>query len=246
MQSAHRTGTAPQLRPLDRALQRYVQTGRVALVQVIVRPAAGFSHADVAEQARACGGRVVNELPIVPAVTVQMSRSQLLTLAREQSVRRISIDAQVLTAAVASNQWTALLPQTLTYQTLGIDDLTLMGDTIGVAVIDSGIVGGTAGVVTSFFDLLKSATSVSSVAAYDDNGHGTHVAGLMEDSGVQSYGNVGGVSPAATSRRRDHFASGCVLPVMRTTRWPGRHPDPYYQPVGYRDTQRIPVHAPTR
>ena len=154
LQSAHRTATALPLRPLDRAVQRYVPSGRAALVQVIVRPAAGFSLADVADKARACGGRVVNELPIVPALTVQMSRSQLLTLAREQSVRSISDDAQVRSAAVASNQWTSLLPQTMTYQTLGINDLTLMGDTIGVAVIDTGIVGGTAGNVTSFFDLL--------------------------------------------------------------------------------------------
>ncbi|NUR55501.1 MAG: S8 family serine peptidase, partial [Acidobacteria bacterium] len=189
------TRTAASRPHLDRVLQQQLDSDDAASIQVIARAAAGHEIAEVSADARAVGAHVVAELPMVDAVTMRIARRELRRLTTLPSIATLSVDGPVAMAASATNPWTSLLPGTNTYQTLGITDLTLMGDTIGVAIIDTGIVGGTAGSVVNFFDFTKSATTVASVIAYDDNGHGTHVAGLIGDPGVQSYGNVGGVAP---------------------------------------------------
>ena len=61
------------------------------------------------------------------------------------------------------------------------------GASIGVAIIDSGIapIADFAGRITAFYDFTNGQGGVATTP-YDGYGHGTHVAGLVGGSGVQS------------------------------------------------------------
>ncbi|HOK55696.1 MAG TPA: S8 family peptidase, partial [Armatimonadota bacterium] len=73
-------------------------------------------------------------------------------------------------------------------------DHNLSGHGVGVAVIDSGIAHNwdLNGRIAGFRDLVK-----GRYAPYDDNGHGTHVAGIIAGTGALSNGKYKGVAPGA-------------------------------------------------
>ena len=89
------------------------------------------------------------------------------------------------------------------------DTLGYTGAGIGVAIIDSG--------VTSWHDDLTNTTSKlfpygnqrvakfvdfvnGRTLPYDDNGHGSHVAGIIMGNGKDSYGEKTGIAPEAYAR----------------------------------------------
>jgi serine protease AprX len=88
-----------------------------------------------------------------------------------------------------------LLPKTLLYQTLGISDISYLGDGVGVAIIDSGLLSDIGG-VAAFYDFTQGTGAVAA-RAFDDYGHGSHVAGQITDPGLMSAGAYGGLAPKA-------------------------------------------------
>jgi len=84
-------------------------------------------------------------------------------------------------------------------QTLGLSQVpssaTPTGFAIGVAVVDSGIAPNSdfTGRITGFYDFTRGGVAT---AAYDDFGHGTHIAGLIGGSGVRSNFEFVGIAPA--------------------------------------------------
>ena len=88
--------------------------------------------------------------------------------------------------------------------------LGFTGAGIGVAVIDSGITSWhddlTRDAVTSRIPTAISASpsswtsSTAEAMPYDDNGHGTHVAGIIAGNGYDSYGQKAGIAPGASTR----------------------------------------------
>src|SRR5580765_798248 len=68
---------------------------------------------------------------------------------------------------------------------------------VGVAIIDSGIAPNAdfQGRITGFYDYVNG--NGRSARAYDDFGHGTHIAGLIGSSGVQSNFEYQGIAPNA-------------------------------------------------
>jgi serine protease AprX len=139
------------------------------------------------------------KLDIINGVVVDLPNRLLKQLANDSKVARIHFDRPI----AKHNYRTALTTGTrAVQQTLG-----LTGAGIGVAVIDSGI--------TSWHDDLTNATSKifpfgdQRVAAfvdfvnrrrspYDDEGHGTHVAGAIAGNGYDSKGDKSGVAPDAS------------------------------------------------
>ena len=138
------------------------------------------------------GGVPGRRLPIVNGEAAIVPNTSLLTLAASTLVLRLSVDRLVVGALERTG---ATIGATALHQS-GYD-----GSGIGIAVIDSGITawhddlaGTTAGTqrVDRFVDFVDGRT-----AAYDDYGHGTHVAGIIAGNGFDSSGARAGIAPAA-------------------------------------------------
>jgi len=113
----------------------------------------------------------------------------LAALARLPGVNGVSLDRRVHGTMERTG---ATVGATWVQDSLGFD-----GAGVGIAVIDSGVanwhddLGATR--VTRFVDFVN-----FQAAAYDDYGHGTHVAGIIAGDGHDSGGRRRGIAPGAT------------------------------------------------
>ncbi|HJB28722.1 MAG TPA: S8 family peptidase [Candidatus Blautia faecavium] len=101
------------------------------------------------------------------------------------------------------------------------------GRGIGVAVLDTGIYPHMDfdNRIWMFFDFLSHRSS-----PYDDNGHGTCVAGILGGSGKASYGKYKGMAPGCgivALKVLDRFGNGNKEDVLRAFRWLLRYKEQY-------------------
>ena len=140
------------------------------------------------------GGVPGRQLPIVEAIAADVPNGSLNALAASSLVRRVVLDRVVRDSMDRMGE---TIGATSVRQELGYD-----GTGIGVAVIDSGIaawhddltrpdVPGSQR-VDQFVDFVNGRQT-----AYDDYGHGTHVAGIIAGNGFDSGGARAGVAPGA-------------------------------------------------
>jgi serine protease AprX len=138
------------------------------------------------------GGRTLRRLPIIDGLVVDVPNQAIPALASNPLVERLSLDRVVgPTMEITS----ATVGADAVRQQLGYD-----GRGVNVAVIDSGVwsghddLGDSAGSarVDGFVDFVN-----GRAAAYDDYGHGTHVAGIVAGSGTDSGGSETGIAPGA-------------------------------------------------
>lgn len=103
--------------------------------------------------------------------------------------------------------------------------LGLTGNGVGVAVLDTGIYSHRDfdNRITVFNDILK-----RKQLPYDDNGHGTHISGIIGGSGVASDGRYQGVAPKCNLicvKVLDHKGNGYASDVLSGLKWIERHKD---------------------
>jgi len=139
------------------------------------------------------------KLDIINGYVVDLPNGLLKLFAAQPSVFRIHYDRP---AAKFDARTSLTVGAAAVNQSMG-----LTGSGIGIAVIDSG--------VTTWHDDLTSRSSAQypygnqrisafvdfvngAQTPYDDNGHGTHVAGLIAGNGYDSNGQKGGVAPDAS------------------------------------------------
>ncbi len=128
---------------------------------------------------------IINEYLFIKSFFIKATREQLLYLSKLASVRYISINASALALTnVARN-------------VLASPQGVLNGDGVGVAFIDTGLfrhsdflIGQNR--IKKFVDFVGEKTY-----AYDDNGHGTFVAGVCAGNGALSGGKYMGFAPRA-------------------------------------------------
>lgn len=160
--------------------------------RVIVRATDGTAPSLLLPLLESVGGVVYNTLGVVNAQAVELPNTALLTVAASPLVARLSLDRSV---DGAMERTSATTGAAAVREVFGYD-----GSGVGVAIIDSGI--------TQWHDDLTSAGSSQRVhvfvdlvggrdAAYDDYGHGTHVAGIVAGNGYDSTGARTGIAPAA-------------------------------------------------
>jgi serine protease AprX len=160
--------------------------------QVVITAVNGGTMAALTQAIQLAGGTLGPVLSIINGRAASVPNISLMTLAANPVVRHVALDRPVV----------ALMERTSS--TIGAaavrESLGVTGAGIGVAVIDSGVmadhddlsVAAGAPRVAAFVDFVG-----VSGTPYDDNGHGTHVAGIIAGSGFDSGGARGGVAPGA-------------------------------------------------
>ena len=189
--SIHVDASSSWLAKLDPLLQEIQPlSGRT---RVVARVTESSALAPVISLAQLLGARVIRTLPIIDAVALDLPNASLPLLASNPLVARLSMDRVI---AGANERTGATIGAASARQQFGYD-----GTGVGVAVIDSGVTpwhddlsGAAPGSqrVDQFVDLVNGRP-----AAYDDYGHGTHVAGIIAGNGAGSTGARTGVAPGA-------------------------------------------------
>lgn len=205
---------------LDKTLnERATQPGKS---RVIVLLKSGWS-AD--SEAKRLGGKLGRSLPLIAGTVVELSNGQLRRLADYPGVSFIADDRPT---GGEMNRVAVTVGARAVQQTYG-----LRGAGVGVAVIDSGVsgwnndltyFGGSSLVqtenyqrVVGFVDFVNARTT-----PYDDNGHGTHVAGIIAGNGFNSLGVRAGIAPDAhlvSLKVLDAQGRGVISNVIAALQW---------------------------
>ncbi|WP_077369225.1 S8 family peptidase [Anaerosalibacter sp. Marseille-P3206] len=158
-------------------------------------------------------GKIKNDLPLIGGISCNLSTEAIYRLAEDPNIEYISFDSQVFalmdigTATIGGN-----LPH----------DKNYLGEGITVAVIDTGVsphndLTKPNDRIVGFKDLVNNKTS-----PYDDNGHGTHVAGIVGSNGYSSRGKYAGVAPKANIlavKALDENGSGSTSNIVKAISW---------------------------
>jgi serine protease AprX len=181
---------ATSLDKLDPILQRRAASG-VGTSRVIIRAVDSTPAGTLGDLVQQVGGVAGRKISAIRGRVAEVPNAALATLAANPSVAGLSYDRMV---AGANERTGATIGSTPVRQDYGYD-----GSGVGVAVIDSGaaashddLLGGAGPRVDRFVDFVNGKAD-----AYDDYGHGTHVAGIIAGNGFDSSGARSGVAPGA-------------------------------------------------
>jgi serine protease AprX len=193
----------------DLAVQRAVRGG-AGTVKVIISVADPSDRLAVRRALESHGDSIKSEHPLVGAFAAEVHAADVSQLASYPGVKFVSVDAPVRAGGAtygdtgsSSGGWTSDTTTTASTitgalrSTLGLPPVATSGPTgrgVGVALIDSGISPSLdfGFRITGFFDFTKGGVPA---AAYDDYGHGTHIAGLIGSNGLLSGFALQGVAP---------------------------------------------------
>jgi serine protease AprX len=171
------------------------------------------------------GGRKGQSLSVISGQVVELPNGVLRRLADNPCVASIHWDRKI---GGEMNRAAVTLGARAVQQQLGFD-----GAGVGVAIIDSGIagwhddlsyhglnpavrvVGGQR--VAKFVDFVSGLPN-----KYDDNGHGSHVAGIIAGNGWDTFGSRAGIAPAAhvvSLKVLDRQGNGYISNVIAALDW---------------------------
>jgi serine protease AprX len=130
--------------------------------------------------------KVKSNLPLINGIACSLTTDTIYRLASSPDIEYISFDSKIFTQLdIATYSIKANYPHSLGYN----------GEGVTVAVIDTGVaphydLTRPNNRIIGFKDFVNNRTS-----PYDDNGHGTHVAGIIAGNGYSSRGKYVGVAP---------------------------------------------------
>ncbi|MGE5581964.1 MAG: S8 family peptidase [Bacillota bacterium] len=158
-------------------------------------------------------GKVHQELSLIPSLVAEFPCSALEELARHRQIRKIWHDAPVyarLDSAVPAVRGDLA-------QKMG-----LTGKEVTIAILDTGIYPHRDLVtpenrIFGWYDFINQKNS-----PYDDNGHGTHVAGIIAGNGTASRRKYKGMAPEAVLvgvKALDKDGTGTVSKFLAAIEW---------------------------
>src|SRR3982751_6249354 len=207
---------------LDRTLNDRAAKGGSSTSRVIGMLKPGL---DASADYRKVGGKLGRRLSLINGQVVELTNSQLRRLADSPAVESIHWDRPT---GGEMNRAAVTVGARAVQEEMGYD-----GAGVGVAVIDSGVtswhddltyngtsskvrvVGGQR--VVKFVDFVNGRTT-----PYDDNGHGTHVAGIIAGNGYDSLGVRAGIAPDAhlvSLKVLDQNGRGVISNVIAALDW---------------------------
>jgi serine protease AprX len=214
-------GSTPDPNKLDSALRFLVQSGGTPTVHVIITSEPGQIET-VPSVLALLGGVLKLTLTTVGALVADVPVANLLNLTAAPSIHSISLDATM--QAIDGNLVAPSSAPASSYTLrsgLGLAPATPTGAGVGVGIIDSGIdpQADFLGRVTAFYDFTQSSVLGGLLTLPSDPyGHGTHVAGIIASSGVQSdggqYRGLGSASRIIAFRVLDANGAGQTSQVL--------------------------------
>jgi serine protease AprX len=152
-------------------------------------------------------------LPIVNGCSCEMSINSILELTTDPDVEFICYDAKVFAVMDVARK------------AVGADlniDTGYTGKNVTVAIIDTGISPHADLIyptnrIVGFKDFVNNETRM-----YDDNGHGTHCAGILAGNGYSSKGKYKGIAPEAnilSIKVLDDNGNGNTSDILSTVQW---------------------------
>jgi len=206
---------------IDRRLIKKVQTlstdGKVSAIV--------FSKEEQGPICREClrkmGITIVYEFPFINAYAVEIPRAMLEKVAQVESIRYVTDDVDI----------NSLL--NIATQEVGARDVNLKGYTgknIGIAIIDTGVYPHPDLIrpknrIIAFKDFVNNRKD-----PYDDNGHGTFVAGVAAGNGYSSGGKYAGVAPEANViaiKAMNKDGEGSASKIVAGLQWVADNKDKY-------------------
>lgn len=156
------------------------------------------------------GCSINEELNLIHSFSSKVSAQALEKLINSENVIRIWYDREIKAVLDIASK---------VVDTPAVWNKNITGKGIGVAVIDTGIYPhpDLSGRITAFKDFVGNKTS-----PYDDNGHGTHVAGDIASSGNSSNSLYRGPAPDAELigvKVLDKSGSGSLSKVIQGVQW---------------------------
>ena len=158
-------------------------------------------------------GYIKYRLPMIGAYVIEVDKERLETIKGLEGLINIEIDAHI---TAQMNRVNDIIDSRWAH------NKGYFGRGVGVAIVDTGIClhkdfteGGNR--VVAFKDFISGRKE-----PYDDNGHGTHVAGIIGGNGYSSKGKYMGIAPACNFiviKVLDHRGDGNISDVLAGLQW---------------------------
>lgn len=158
-------------------------------------------------------GKLKYKLPMIDSYVIEVDPDMLKSLQSENQLWSYELDTHITAqmnrvADIIDLKWA--------------HDRNIMGENVGVAVVDTGICmhkDFTEGKnrIRAFYDLIH-----GRIEPYDDNGHGSHVSGIIGGNGFLSGGRYCGVAPKCdiiSIKVLDQKGDGNISDVLAGLQW---------------------------
>lgn len=158
-------------------------------------------------------GEKKKELPLIKGIACNLTTDLIYKLAEDPNIEYISFDSKVFALLdVATKSIDSKYPH----------DQGYLGQGITIAVVDTGVAPHNDLIkpnnrIVGFKDFVNNKTT-----PYDDNGHGTHVSGILAGNGYSSQKKYQGVAPEASIlgvKVLDESGSGNTSDIIDAISW---------------------------